>query len=216
MSSLSIFKSLLEARQQKIKEMEARFEPTLRVEQYKTTSMDVIKADYIKVVSKAIDGDQAKMDSIKAAYLKSVPSLDKQAQRVSVKGIEYRSKSLKQLQAEARSQQELPAGLHDSLEVRLLASELRNRGDQDTSDQLATWMEGIHIDMPYIHDPGYKELDTRIQKFLVYEQQAIAGELLILSDNPNQISKDDIITIAAKPEYRPDTIVPASRAGGVS
>jgi hypothetical protein len=203
--TISQIRDKIKSRNYKVREMELNFEPTLRVQQFKEKSLEEIKEAYVCEVAGTISALQLQQNAIKKKYVTALPSLEKKAILVSVRGMELRALSTPQLIDLAKKERALPAGLNDPVEVRLLGAELRNRGKEASqiADGLAVWAESINVDEPFRHDLEYKKLDAKINKYLVFEQQAIAGSMLVCSDDPDAIVKDDIVRFDAIDEVVP-------------
>jgi hypothetical protein len=194
--SLQKFKTAIISRAQKVAEMEKNFEPTPRIQAYKQASRQVIIEDYRKALKDAIGGIQAEQGKIRDRHLQARPPLQEQAQRASLDTIRYRAMSTPQLREAVKDTQTLPAFLVDPVEIRCMGAELRSRGDRDSvtqADDLSQWASASNIDQPWVHDPTYKELQNRVERFRVFDTQSQEG-LLITSAEPT-IGKEDIIRL---------------------
>ena len=194
--SLQKFKTAINSRAQKVQEMERNFEPTPRIVAYKTASRQVIIEDYRKTLKDAIEGIKTEQGRIRDTHIKARPSLSDQAQRASLDTIRFKAMTTPQLISAVQDAQTMPAFLVDPVEIRCMGAELRGRGDRDSVDQadnLSEWAFASFIDEPWVHDPTYKELQNRVERFRVFDVQAGEG-LLITSADPT-ISKDDIIRL---------------------
>lgn len=204
--TISQIRDKIKSRNYKVREMQLGFEPTLRIEQFKEKSLEEIKQAYVREVAGTVDALQQQQTAIKDKYLRSLPDLNKRALLVSVRGMELRSLSTPQLMEFAKRERAIPPGLHDPMEIRLLGAELRSRGTKDATaiaDGLSVWAESILIDTPHVHDLEYKKLDAKINKYLVYEAQAISGTMLVLANDPDTIGQDDIVRIDRIDEVMP-------------
>jgi hypothetical protein len=194
--SFQKFKDAIKARTQKVAEMEKNFEDARRIAAYKTASRQVILEDYTKTLKDAIAGIQTEQERIRDKHLQARPTLSEQAQRATLDTLKFKAMTGAQLKQAVKDAQKMPPYLLDPVEVRALGAELRERGDResnDAADTLAIWGEASQIDSPWVHDPTFKELQNRIERFKVYESQATEGTIITSVDQT--ISKDDIIRL---------------------
>lgn len=192
--SLSVFKSLIRERNAKIALMERDAEPSIRIDRYREMTANIIRGDYVTAVSKAIDTEQARKKAIVDEYTRRTPTVQENANKVSVRSKELHAMSTHQLEKYAGSLTTMPAGLHDGLEMRLVACELRDRNVKDLPDNIAVFIETARCDYPYEHLAEWKNIEDRINRFTVFQKQALDGEMLVCCDTPESIGKDDIVT----------------------
>jgi hypothetical protein len=101
--------------------------------------------------------------------------------------------STKQLQEIASRHQVVPPGIFSADDTRSLASELRDRGDENTADRLASYIQARHIDFPYRNDDRYQALEKTNARLDVFLTQA--GETLVLSSDPFKIQAGDVVEL---------------------
>lgn len=190
--SLHKIKNGIQNRSAKIKEMCFRFEPDAQIELYKTTSLKILREDYIDAVRSMQDADRSRLADIEAKYRKQQAPLTERAQRVVLTQNELRSLSLSQLKKRAQEAQAFPPALTDPIECQCISAELRNRNASDEADQLSGWVVAQRVAEPWVHDPSYQSLEKRVTKLDVYRAQAEEGTMLVLSDDVDRIGETDI------------------------
>jgi len=186
-------RALIRARSDKIADMEKRFEPSERIAQYKQVSRQVIIEDYKKTVQGMQAANQGKMSAIVNEYGKKAPTQHERAEALTIIKNDLRSMSIKQLQEIASRYQAVPPGIFSADDMRSLASELRDRGDEDTADRLASYIQIRHIDFPYRNDERYQGLEKINARYDVFLAQS--SRSLVLSSDPLKIGKDDVVDL---------------------
>ena len=201
--SLLKFKDAIKARAVKVQEMEKNFEDARRIAAYREASKGVIIGDYRRAIQEAISGLKTEQQGIRDKYVNSRPPLQEQAQRATLDVLKFRAMTVPQLKQQMKENQSLPPALIDPVEIRCLGAELRSRGDGDAADSLSEWAYASSIDQPWISDPQFKDLQSRVERFKVYDLQAAEG--VIITSVDQTIGKDDVIRI--------DAPVPIGREG---
>jgi hypothetical protein len=165
------------------------------VQEYRDVSLRILKADYLKEIEDMQTADKLRQIEIIQSYKNREQPPQKRAESLSLLQNEIRASSINQLKARAEHLRELPPIVLDVDELNAIASELRNRGDNDSADNLSNWVESNRIASPWSWDPTYRSLDTRIEKLNVYAAQCESGKMFVLSDNTEKIAEQDIIMI---------------------
>jgi hypothetical protein len=184
---------LIQARQEKIREMEKNFEDHRRIARYKQDSLQVIREDYLKSVKELQAKNQAQMDAIAGEYAKKRPSVREQSEHLTVLRTQYRASTPMQLERASEILMSGPPGIFAIEDYHSLAAELRNRGMIERADHLASYCEIQHVSQPYIHTDQYRELERVGERLKVFAAQS--NELLILSNDPNVIGQDDVVSL---------------------
>jgi hypothetical protein len=192
--TLNKIRDLIAARQEKITQMEKNFEDHRRIARYKQDSLEVIKQDYKKQISELQAKNKAAQEAIAAAYHAKRPSVRDQAEHLMVLRTQYRAATPLQLEKYQETLMTVPPGSFEVEDYHALASELRDRGMIDRADTLASYTEVQHIATPYIHNEEFRALERTGERLKVYAAQS--DDLLILSPDPNEIGKDDVVTLS--------------------
>jgi hypothetical protein len=194
--SLKNYRGAIIARNEKVREMESRYEPPERVRKFKEESLNKILTEYKDAVRKNIDGERKLLNDIKSGYEKSQPSVAERAQELTLLKNKVRALTDAQLKKAAEQERALPLPVQDATTLRTLASELRDRKLVKDADTVSEWIEHAKADTPYVHSDEYKHIEKRIKRFETFEAQATENGLLITSDDPDEITESDVIPLS--------------------
>ena len=181
---------MISERNTKIKQMSGNYEPLARIETYKKESLDRIRSEYQKAIGAMKVQVQADMEAIEKKYWQERPSIEKQAQSITVAGVRYHSMSDKQLREESKKIMTIPAPFIDLEDIRTCASQLRSRGAIEDADKVANFIQSVRLETAYVHYPEYQALQKRSERLKTYEAQK---NIFILSSNPDVIKDCDIV-----------------------
>ena len=191
--SLHKIKNGIQNRSAKIKEMRFRFEPDAQIELYKTTSLKILKADYVSEIRGMQESDRARLQAIETKYRKAMPTPTERVQLLQLAQAEYKSLSANQLKRAVEDALKFPAPLSDVTTLQALAGECRSRGDASGADAVSGFIVGQSVATPWVHSEEYRAIEKRITKLGVYEAQATDGKMLIMSDDPEHVAQQDCI-----------------------
>jgi len=165
------------------------------VQQFEQASLAEIRKSYLDSVDRAIKTDKDSLALIKTRYEKERPTVSVEGNRLALLQNKVGAMSDNQLVFFGIEQSN--ADSPDALTLRAVSQEMRQRGQlKDEADRIANFVSAAHLDTPYEGDAAYRLLEKRINQWQVLENQAKEGNMLVLADDPTEVSNEDIIMMS--------------------